>query len=313
MDGEAFIKLCFYFFIAPFWIAWKILEFLIELGQGIHLRHQARQYEAQQEQKKADQEQKNSEVISKFSCGTCNKPVGSNFRKGSKKHIKTADLYFCSNECHAAALASSEPYAITAPYQYGRPLPLSLSERELLVGKSSGGMHFEAGRCVVCGQVLDDKAEFDFCSSACKTKAMRPFLPVDFNKWTLDEDYDYKRVVENIEAVTYGDQDELRKTLKELGSTRSRQQILNGLEQMKNVREAKFKQKLIDRENSALHDYQEKWSKQRDYILSREEAKESEKRQKEEAKLSEQYAKEEAKRIEQANEEARWKPKPFNV
>jgi hypothetical protein len=257
------------------------------------------------------------EFYSTFKCQTCRKPVGLNWRKGPRTHIRTIDNYFCSSECQQVALNSSGPYDPPPPYEYGKPLALFKDERHLMVGKSSGGMYFEPGRCVQCGQALGEPtAEFEFCSDSCRDKAARPFLDPQLLKSSVEDDRDYKEIKETLDDIRGCSSREYEAARKQLRSTLTQAEFIDRLERRLKVREVLFEQNIRERKNTALYHFQEQWVKQRQYILTQEREKYAQKMSKEEDKQASQRLKdaaENAKRLEKILEEEKWKPKKFEL
>jgi hypothetical protein len=312
-----FAQLIFYMMAAPFYVAWWIFVAIWEFSGDLIDKHENRKREAAKTQQKQERDQKAREVRATFNCTTCSKPVGLKYRKGPATHIKTVDNYFCSSACQQVALDSSEPYDLPPLYVYSKPGSLYSSDRQLVVGKSSNGMYFEAGRCVQCGQALTSQtAEFEFCSDTCEDKATRPFLDPQLLKSSVEDDTQYQKDKEILSMVRSSGDYQYEEARKEAGISYTRAEFIDKVERELKVRETLFRQKVRERKNTALYHFQEKWVKQREYVLTQEREKHTLKTRKEQDREDAQRLKDAAenwKRLEKVREEERWKPKPFKL
>ena len=196
------------------------------------------------------------------------------------------------------------------PRAVRHPKPPALST-DLLIGKSSNGMYFEPGRCVHCGQALNSKVEFEFCSEACKEKAIRPFLGDPQSP--IEEDPVGRHHIESLDFIRRLDPDEYKQLARKEGGPSQREDFLAKLQQKLDARKTLLGQREHDAEITALNEYQEKWVKQRAYVLARETEKQNEKQTKENEKLSLQQTKDRAKQDALDAEEAKWRPKKFEL
>ena len=132
-------------------------------------------------------DQKLRDEIAANKCWSCLAPVG---QQPFRDH-DFAGRYYCSFDCLNTALIKRDSELDEKMTR--RPAPLGEGEQALLVGKSSPGMYYEAGRCVQCGDALrDTRAIFGFCSEACEERAAKPYM--NFTQQLADSDEYIKAV-----------------------------------------------------------------------------------------------------------------------
>jgi hypothetical protein len=211
-------------------------------------------------------------------CARCGNALGSEVLMHPDRLLDSflKDVRYCSQKCLGEVAIPKPTITYHPPPE---PTHLSTSEQALVAGKSSGGMYFDVGRCANCGQAIPgtSSAQFQFCSQDCRAKAIRPYLPKDFEKQTLQEDDQYSALSEGLDEVcAVSDEDYVREGL--YASTgKSRHEAIDALRNKLIETEGKFNQDRINAEHDALATFTRNWEAQRDFVLRRETAKFTEK------------------------------------
>lgn len=303
------IKLVFYLFLAPFWLAWQIARIVAGfISNAIHdvrtkkLLKEIDDRETLQKQQRIEEskanEQRDQERVAKMNCSNCGNPVGSSVITD----LVLPYARYCSLQCEAQAREKRQ--LGLEELQNRMPTELTPEDDALLIGKTSGQMYFERGRCVRCGHALSNRtAHFSFCSPSCRqrsfTQFMQPVAP-------LENDYDYQQTEQALRELEETSEYGFRALAEERGSSMTYDDCRTGLTRQKEDFEFKHKYKTTLAEAEARAEFVSRWQEQRAYILEREKEKENTKIAKEREKL-------EAAEALRIAEEERWRPKPFNV
>ena len=196
-------------------------------------------------------------------CANCAAPVG-------PRPFRDRDFpgrYYCSLDCRNTALIARDRDLDEKMAR--QPAPLNEGEQALLVGKSSPGMHYEPGRCVRCGEALQDGgAIFGFCSEKCEEQAMKPY--VSFTEQLVDSD-EYKNASKDRDDFARKDPEIIEEVKKRCENA----SMTDGEIQAYLDQQIKHAELLHDRRKS--FDYGEarvrflaKWELQRAYVLEQE-------------------------------------------
>ena len=227
----------------------------------------------------------------KTHCARCGRQLSSDFFEG----LGGATRY-CSKECYEQVyIPEPEIHYKSDP----TPTRLTYSEAELLIGKSSGGRYFERGRCVHCGQVTErEYSEFHFCSDSCRLKAIKPYLPSDFDT-PLQDTSEYKRFDETFHELILMGEKEYHEQRVGVETGKSYTEAIDLLRHKRVRLTAAHKQNTVDQQYEALQQYQSRWEAQRTYVLNREKQHEDERLRKEQEKEAEQLVRQQEKDTQQ--------------
>jgi hypothetical protein len=195
-----------------------------------------------------------------------------------------------------------------------------------LVGKRSGGLCIEYGRCTYCGHLYPNSPIITFfCSESCERKAYRPYLPGDWD-WdaNIDDDEEYavaRGGASEIQSMTDG---EFRQLARESGYVKSRAEALESGWEIVEEKRKEWENYRTAAMFDAKRAYEKRWFGERDNILKRawekervemdeQLAKEAARTEKERAKEAERLQREQAIEAERLAEDEKWRPRPFNV
>lgn len=278
--------------LSPFFAVWKLLQFALTRSRT-HIER--KQKEARQIQK---QRVRDAEVIG-TPCGTCSKTITAGYLTDDFKPW----VHYCSGECYLAA--NKKDKEEIERKRNSKPVEIPISDAILLVGKSSGGMCFESGRCAKCGQALGNHDTFGFCSESCENKAYAPYRAC---KDDLANDPRFKLASDGmVELSTEGfsEHQNITRENKEMAPEDFREKIKTQQYFAKIHHDHRLQEDIIQARNAFMTN----WEKQREYILARERPKEQERQRKEQEKDAAQQANE----IEQLLENQRWEPRRFEL
>ena len=236
---------------------------LISLGQAVFSREGlggfVSNYRARKRQEAFDKRLGNE--IAASGCWTCAAPVG-------LQPLRDPDIparYYCSLDCRNTALIARDSELDEKLAR--QPTPLTEAEQGLLVGTSSPGMHYEAGACVFCGDVLDDgRAIFGFCSARCEERAMAPYVTLTGR---LEDADGYKKAVNDRDEFTRRDSDVIDEVKRRCGkATMTDGEIATYLDQQIKFAELLYtRRKRIDDAEARVR-FLRKWELQRAYVLA---------------------------------------------
>jgi endogenous inhibitor of DNA gyrase (YacG/DUF329 family) len=250
-----------------------MLKALKSLGQAVGqavfsregLRGIVADYRARKRQAAFDQKLRNEIAASK--CWTCAAPVG-------EQPLRDPDFsgrYYCSLDCRTTALIRRDSELDEKMAR--QPARLTADEQALLAGQSSPGMHYEPGRCVLCGHGLDDsRAVFSFCSARCEQRAMQPYVTLTGR---LEDSDEHKKAVKDRDDFARKEPDIVDEVKQRCGKTTMTDgEIAEYLDQ-----QIKFAELLHDRRKrfddaEARVRFLKKWELQRGYVLEDEKRKE---------------------------------------
>lgn len=204
------------------------------------------------------------------SCAQCGGPIRDGFGlNGDPFHIAMRGKKYCSEKCYGVA-RKADPLGLVTPPEPSLPV-LPPEDQKLLEGKGSKGMALESGRCLYCGQIVHASNEL-FCSSDCRAKAIRPFLPIGYDR-ELSDDSDYRRNQDLIQEVIQATDEEFLHASKELDYRGDRSDLISKLGRKALTIKQAFHQEKLDRENEALQSYLKNYQLQRDHVLKIEQEK----------------------------------------
>jgi hypothetical protein len=226
---------------------------------GIVASYRTRRLRAQFDQKLRNE-------IAANKCWNCAAPVG-------EQPLRDPDFsgrYYCSLDCRNTALIrrDSELDEKTAR----QPAPLTEDEEALLAGQSSPGMHYEPGRCVCCGLVLDDRrAIFSFCSARCEARATQPYVTLTER---LEDSDAYKKAARDRGDFTRRDPDVIDEVKQRCGKgTMTDGEIGAYLDQQVRFAELLYNRRKRFDDAEARVRFLKKWELQRGYVLEDEKRK----------------------------------------
>jgi len=211
----------------------------------------------------ADFDRKLRDEIAANKCWTCAVPVG-------QQPFRDHDFpgrYYCSFDCLNAALIKRDSELDEKMTR--QPAPLTGEEQALLVGKSSPGMYYEAGRCVRCGETLhDEHAIFGFCSATCEARATEPYMT--FTQLLVDSD-EYMKAVKDRRDFAGKDPEIIEEVKKRCDrKTMTDGEIQTYLDRQVKLAELLYsRRKNLDR-GEARVSFLKKWELQRGYVLEEE-------------------------------------------
>jgi len=206
--------------------------------------------------------------IAASKCANCSAPVGS---RPFRDH-DVPGRYYCSFDCLNTALIKRDSELDEKMAR--QPAPLSEGDQALLVGKSSPGMYYEAGRCVQCGDVLcDASAIFGFCSPTCDEKATNPYTT--FTQRLADTD-EYMKAAKDRQGFARKDPEVIEEVKKRCEQkTMTDDDIRTYLDRQLKLAELIYNRRRSFDQGEARVSFLKKWELQRGYVLEQEKRKEA--------------------------------------
>jgi ferredoxin len=263
--------------------------------ERIRAAKERREREAQKIQK---QQERDARIVG-TPCSHCRKIITA----GYLNDLVRPWLHYCSAECFLGALDKDEKDL--EQRRNRAPSAISLSDAPLLIGKSSGGMYFESGRCAKCGQALGNQVAFGFCSEICENKAYAPHRT--FTDELADDPYYQLASKGHAELADegMGNYLEIDRENKQMPP----EKLAEKIDTQKYFAAKQHDRKVQDDIIRARNAFMANWEKQREYILERERPKEEERSRREQEKEGAELA----KHFEAILEDERWKPKRFEA